>query len=1007
MKRQLFLTLSVLMMVFGVQAQEDSLLIQYQANFDRFARENPQERVYLHFDNTSYYKGEHIWYKAYVVEGASLRPSNLSRILYVELVNPIGIPVETQKLALRDGQVSGSFLLNDTLNAGFYEVRAYTAWMLNFTPGNGHGWKRLNSRSSREFYGNRFMRYLEGNAGIFSRVFPVYERVSNGDYTTKRIPLLPKATASLVEKERDKIQIDFYPEGGNMVRGVPTRVAFQAHTSEGRTLNVEGKLMRGNRQIGTFKTDYAGRGLFQATADSTDEREDEVLRGLKLCVNYEGHDYTFRLPKSHRRGYVLNVFNSEKTLTATVARNNQTKGEPMGLSITCRGNTLYYDVLDLRRLERANMVIDKTSLMTGVNIFTLYNIRGEVVAQREVFVNNHDMDGYRLQVTLPEDTTVVCPYGKIEAECQIVDRNGQPVEERTRLSVAVTDGQYRDANYADYNVLSYLLLSSEVKGFIPHPEYYFEKDDQEHAAALDMLLMIQGWTRYDFERMMSTQEWKPLLGIEQGLNFRGQIADDNGYYERAQWSPLRKPIHVFTELQSPQYGVLTQDIETDSAGRFHINYAPFYGKVRMYFTLNKDSAEVIGEKQAGVAGHLFDPLTYKRPAFLVGKRLIPLNPYSPLPRNFDYYETMALDEPIDKNIFRTGFMTTIDDDETPFMYDRYSKTFRIKEVTKTKRRNWSDFREVKPVAVLDVSELMTYLSNIFGDVQDFHYFGFHSGDIDHFGSDTRLSMGGGSWGGINFNDGGFTINGQIGAVTDGHEPRRYTPYDSDNYNHIFAGMGNDNPTSSTGRSFRLDFQANPFRNYDRLLMLLGIDGMKHEFVNPAEVGGEPIYRHPDIYGKKENLPTGMKFFPADINFRRLRLYADVSDRRLIHQRGRYNEVLYAYDPQSTTNDDHPLTSILAFETDSIWDDGVPEPEFYGFRINFQGFSEPDEFYRVDYSQQPLPEQGDYRRTVYWNPNLRTDEHGHARFSFYNNGFSRQLTVSAEGMSKGGKAIIQE
>ena len=183
--------------------------------------------------------------------------------------------------------------------------------------------------------------------------------------------------------------------------------------------------------------------------------------------------------------------------------------------------------------------------------------------------------------------------------------------------------------------------------------------------------------------------------------------------------------------------------------------------------------------------------------------------------------------------------------------------------------------------------------------------------------------------------------------------------------------------------------------------------MKHEFVNPAMVGGEPTYRHPDIYGKKENLPTGMKFFPADINFRRLRLYADVSDRRLIHQSGRYNEVLYAFNPSSTTNDDHPLTSILAFETDSLWDDGVPEPEFYGFRINFQGLSEPDEFYRVDYSRQPLPEQTDYRRTVYWNPNLRTDEHGHARFSFYNNGFSQQLTVSAEGMTPGGKAIIQE
>ena len=78
--------------------------------------------MYLHFDNTSYYKGEHIWFKAYVVDGASLKASDLSRILYVELVNPIGFPVETLKLMVRNGQTSGSFLLKDTLNAGFYEV---------------------------------------------------------------------------------------------------------------------------------------------------------------------------------------------------------------------------------------------------------------------------------------------------------------------------------------------------------------------------------------------------------------------------------------------------------------------------------------------------------------------------------------------------------------------------------------------------------------------------------------------------------------------------------------------------------------------------------------------------------------------------------------------------------------------------------------------------------------------------------------------------------------------
>lgn len=118
----------------------DSLkLAVCQANFDRFAAAYPQERVYLHFDNTSYYKGERIWYKAYVVGGSDFRAAPLSRILYVELLTPMGYPVETQKLPLRGGQADGSFELSDTINAGFYEVRAYTAWMLNFTPATAMG----------------------------------------------------------------------------------------------------------------------------------------------------------------------------------------------------------------------------------------------------------------------------------------------------------------------------------------------------------------------------------------------------------------------------------------------------------------------------------------------------------------------------------------------------------------------------------------------------------------------------------------------------------------------------------------------------------------------------------------------------------------------------------------------------------------------------------------------------------------------------------------------------
>ena len=1011
----------------------DSLLTLRQENFERFARQNPQERVYLHFDNTSYYKGEHIWFKAYVVDGASLKASDMSRILYVELVNPIGFPIETQKLMVRNGQASGSFLLKDTLNAGFYEVRAYTAWMLNFTPGvppsvkksgdnYGHGWDRLSGILAKDFYGERFQEYLRGNAGIFSRVFPIYDSVENGEYGKKLIPRLPKATASLLDNERDKLKIDFYPEGGNMVRGVPTRVAFQARTTEGRTLNIEGRLVRNGKQIGTFKTYNAGRGMFSITSDESDEAEDELLRGLKFSVTYEGRDYTFRLPRAHRRGYVLNVFSTgDDALRASVSRNSQTDGMRLGLSVTSRGTTLYYDVLDMTTTERVNVVVDKASLQTGVNIFTLFTEEGKVLAQREVFVNNHDMDGLRLQVSMPDKGTALKPYEKVTLDCQLVDADGNPVKERNKLSMAITDGMYHDGTYADGNVLSYLLLGSEVKGFIPHPEYYFEADDREHRVALDLLMMVQGWTRYDFERMMSGERWDPLMAVERGLNFRGRVVDDHGEYEYVLWKNLKKPMWVFNEMITPYDGIVSAEIKTDSLGFFMFNLNPFLGTSRMALTLNEESAEVIGKVAAGVAGHNFSVYKNKRPRYLLRKHIIPLNVYSPVARNYDYYETRALNEPIDYNIFRHGFMAINNASTAPFTYyDRCSQAYVLPEVTKTKSRSWADFREVKPVAVIDVRNMMSYLSNIFGTINDFHfsayvssyssYSSYHDDAFQLIGQDMTK---GGWWQpnesreGLyqnNFADDRFfadmekylreeavlKIGGQnadkIAAATKAGLAAR--PMHDFNKWHSY-------------KDYKFDQAFHSYHNYYKLLMLMGLDGMNVTFIDSPEYGDQTVYLEPGVYGRNENLAPGMQFFPPDVNFSKLYLYADVDDRQLIHQEGRYREVMRTYFAEGSKSSTSPLTSIINFKTDPLYPAGLPEPDFYGYRIDFQGLSDPDEFYRVDYSLDPLPEQGDYRRTLYWNPSLVTDNEGHVRVTFWNNSFTESIAVSAEGVTKNG------
>jgi hypothetical protein len=211
------------------------------------------------------------------------------------------------------------------------------------------------------------------------------------------------------------------------------------------------------------------------------------------------------------------------------------------------------------------------------------------------------------------------------------------------------------------------------------------------------------------------------------------------------------------------------------------------------------------------------------------------------------------------------------------------------------------------------------------------------------------------------------------------------------------------------KDYKFDQAYTSYYNYYKLLMLLGLDGMNLTLIDSPRFGDQPVFREPGFYGLEKNLAPGMRFFPPDINFSQLYLYGDTDDRSLIHQTGQHLEKMTPYFQERSNSIRTPLTSIINFKTDSLYPAGLPQPDFYGYRIDFQGLSDPDEFYRVDYSLDPIPEQGDFRRTLYWNPSLVTDNEGRAKVEFYNNGFSRRLNVSAEGLTPKGfitKEIVQ-
>src|SRR5574344_2012415 len=197
-------------------------LMRYAGNIHQFSSIFPQEKVYVQFDNTCYYSGETLWFKAYVVNASNLHRAP-SRVLYVELISPSGVLLKHEKLKIVAGQADGSFPLVDASTedarekrgvmgypSGFYEIRAYTYNMLNFS-----------------------------EEAIFSRVIPVYDKPKDQKAMFTSIPVIGRQEKTYVEQYRPKpykpnnLNVSFFPEGGQALIGVPCKVAFKVTDDTG------------------------------------------------------------------------------------------------------------------------------------------------------------------------------------------------------------------------------------------------------------------------------------------------------------------------------------------------------------------------------------------------------------------------------------------------------------------------------------------------------------------------------------------------------------------------------------------------------------------------------------------------------------------------------------------------------------------------------------------------------------------------------------------------------
>ena len=454
---------------------------------ERFGTGLPQEKVYLHIDNTCYFVGDTIWYKAYVTRSDKGWLTDLSKIMYVELLTPDGYLVERQQLKMEDGTAHGAFTLTDSLYAGYYELRAYTRWMLNFgRPEHPH------SKYTEDMFYNKQMAkdFFRDYDKLYSRVFPVFDHPKEAWRYAKDMTLRPMRRYYKARKGKPEIDLRFYPEGGHLIEGTDGHVAFEINDEEGKHLEAELSIIDSDgKEVAQTRTLNRGRGVFTLTDMKPDDK-------YKARLHYQDYDYEVKLPEVEKEGYALHVERKDSVLRMIIQGTTESK-EELGIQIQCNGVSKAFRKLSPADMRKDTVDIFWASLPTGVNQITVFNGEGRIYADRLFFVNHHDYD--QPLITVEGIKQEYAPFEPIELRMKLLRHHDADV------SLAVRDHATDETTYDNGTMLTEMLLASEIKGFVENPGWYFEADDSLHRHALDLLMMVQGWRRHD---------WRMMAGLE-------------------------------------------------------------------------------------------------------------------------------------------------------------------------------------------------------------------------------------------------------------------------------------------------------------------------------------------------------------------------------------------------------------------------------------------------------------------------------------------------------------
>lgn len=474
MKKYTFLLLALLMgwgllTAFTTDENPFTALLR---KLEEFSKKYPTEKVHLHLDKPYYAIGEDVWIKAYVVTAEKNEPSELSKVLYIDLLDDNSKVKKKAKIEITNGLADGHISLIDSIAPGTYSIRAYTNYMRNY------------------------------NAAFFFE---------------KKITIGSVENPYEAEKKRQVQSIDFqfFPEGGDLIQGIRSRIGIKAVGSDGLGINLSGYIENDKKEkVAQFSTAFAGMGVFALRPEKGETYKAYVTLS-------DGKTRTYPLPNILENGFALAVQNNADSLIIRVGLSVDRLSSAKKLFVVIQNNGKVYAHYNFTPSETSLSTSLSTRILpTGITQITLFNELGKPVAERLVFINHHDQLKIAID-TIAQDTR---PKKENKVRLKVSDHNLFPVD--GSFSVAVIDLNKFSLNEDHQpNLLSNVLLCSDLIGFIERPNYYFEQGKEK---LLDNLMLTQGWRRFDWENLINGVEPEITFRPEASLEITGTISNKFG-----------------------------------------------------------------------------------------------------------------------------------------------------------------------------------------------------------------------------------------------------------------------------------------------------------------------------------------------------------------------------------------------------------------------------------------------------------------------------------------------